>query len=83
MIPLPHAAQDHQRENAYAYARAGAAVVLEEQNVTPHILLAEIQKVLANPDAMANMSKSAQLYAKADAAEKIADEIIQIALEHS
>ncbi|MEK7085009.1 MAG: UDP-N-acetylglucosamine--N-acetylmuramyl-(pentapeptide) pyrophosphoryl-undecaprenol N-acetylglucosamine transferase [Patescibacteria group bacterium] len=83
LIPLPHAAQDHQRENAYAYARAGAAVVLEEQNVTPHILLAEIQKVLANPDAMANMSKSAQLFAKADAAEKIADEIIQLALEHS
>lgn len=83
LIPLPRAAQDHQRENAYAYARAGACVVLEEQNVTPHILLAEIQKVLANPEAMQKMSQAAQSFAKVDAAERIADEIIRLALEHS
>ncbi len=83
LIPLPHAAQDHQRENAYAYARGGACVVLEEQNLTPHILLSEIRKVLGDSAAMQKMSQGAQLFAKVDAADRIAEEIIKLALEHS
>ncbi len=83
LIPLPHAAQDHQRENAYAYAREGGCVVLEEQNVTPHILLSEIKKILDDPTARQKMSQAAQSFAKIDAAERIADEIIQLALAHS
>jgi len=83
LIPLPHAAQDHQRENAYAYAREGAALVVEEQNMTPHILLSEIDKILKDPERRAKMAKSAAAFARVDAAEKIAGEIIKLALAHS
>ncbi len=83
LIPLPSAAQDHQRENAYAYARSGAGVVLEEENLTPHILLSELSKLLTNPSRRAEMSRLAQSFSKVDASERIAEEIIKLALEHS
>ncbi|MDP3762779.1 MAG: undecaprenyldiphospho-muramoylpentapeptide beta-N-acetylglucosaminyltransferase [bacterium] len=83
LIPLSHAAQDHQRANAYAYARQGGAVILEEQNLAPHILLSELEKILKNRELAGRMSKSAQAFARPDAAAKIAQEIIKLALAHS
>ena len=83
LVPLPHAAQDHQRQNAYAYAREGAAEVLEEENLTPHVLLDRIQKLLGDKARREKMSQAAKAFAKPDAAEKIALEILKLALEHS
>lgn len=83
LVPLPHAAQDHQRANAYAYAREGAAEVLEEENLTPHVLLDRIQKLLGDKARREKMSQAAKAFAKPDAAEKIALEILKLALEHS
>lgn len=83
LIPLPSAAQNHQRENAYAYARQGGAVIVEEQNLTSHILLSEIEKILASSERRAKMAQAAQAFSKVDAADKIAQEIIRIALEHA
>lgn len=80
LIPLPSAAQNHQRENAYAYARAGACEVLEETNLTPHLLLQQIDKILSDPTRMDSMRKSAQNFAKPDAADKIAKELIKLAI---
>lgn len=39
LIPLPESAQNHQVKNAYAYAESGAAVVIEESNLTPNFFL--------------------------------------------
>lgn len=78
LIPLPKAAQDHQRENAYAYARFGAAAVLEETNLTPHLLLAEIDKLLGDQERVKKMKLAAQGFARLDAADKIAKEIIKL-----
>ncbi|MDP3784806.1 MAG: undecaprenyldiphospho-muramoylpentapeptide beta-N-acetylglucosaminyltransferase [bacterium] len=83
LIPLPRSAQDHQRENAYGYSRSGAGVVLEEENLTPHILLSEIMKILSDSPRRAEMSRLAQAFSKVDAADRIAEEIIKLALKHS
>ncbi|MCH7883145.1 UDP-N-acetylglucosamine--N-acetylmuramyl-(pentapeptide) pyrophosphoryl-undecaprenol N-acetylglucosamine transferase [Patescibacteria group bacterium] len=83
LIPLAGAAQDHQRKNAYAYARTGAANVIEEVNLTPHILLAEIKKILSDTARQERMRTAASRFAKVDGAEKIAREIITLALEHA
>ncbi|MEW5907647.1 MAG: undecaprenyldiphospho-muramoylpentapeptide beta-N-acetylglucosaminyltransferase [Patescibacteria group bacterium] len=83
LIPLPHAAQDHQRENAQAYAETGATEIIEQNNLTPHILLSEIEKIISNKKLMEDMSKTAKNFSKPDAAEKIAKEILVITLEHS
>ncbi|MDP2676611.1 MAG: UDP-N-acetylglucosamine--N-acetylmuramyl-(pentapeptide) pyrophosphoryl-undecaprenol N-acetylglucosamine transferase [bacterium] len=82
-IPLPHAAQDHQRENAYAYAHTGAGTVMEENNLTPHLLFEEIQHLIKDAALRKRMKAAAANFAQKDAAEKIAREIISLALEHS
>ena len=46
IIPLSTSAEDHQRKNAFTYARSGAAIVIEEANLTPNILTAEIDRIL-------------------------------------
>lgn len=78
IVPLPHAAQNHQWENAYAYAAAGAAVIIEEVNLTPHILLAEIKKLMDDKDKMARMGKAAVGFSRTDAAELLAREILKL-----
>lgn len=78
LIPLLGAAQDHQRENAYVYARTGACEVIEETNLTPHLLLSEIEKILSHRDKNSKMRLAASSFARLDAADKIAEEIIKL-----
>lgn len=78
LIPLSSAAQDHQRINAYAYAAGGGAVILEEGNLTPHILYAEIKKLADDPDKQKRMGEAAKNFARRDAAEVIAKEILKL-----
>jgi UDP-N-acetylglucosamine--N-acetylmuramyl-(pentapeptide) pyrophosphoryl-undecaprenol N-acetylglucosamine transferase len=82
LIPITDSNGDHQRKNAYHYARTGAAVVMEESNLSGPILSSEIHRLIANPDIRENMKKAAQDFAKLDAAAKIAGVILEIALEH-
>jgi UDP-N-acetylglucosamine--N-acetylmuramyl-(pentapeptide) pyrophosphoryl-undecaprenol N-acetylglucosamine transferase len=80
LIPLRNSAQDHQRRNAYEYAATGAAIVIEEENLTPHILLAEIRKILGNEKIIKKMKESAQSFARIDSSEIIAREILKLGL---
>lgn len=80
LIPLHNAAQDHQRKNAYEYASEGAAIVIEEENLSPHILLAEIKKIMANQNQMKKMSEVAQRFARIDSAEVVAKEILKLGI---
>jgi UDP-N-acetylglucosamine--N-acetylmuramyl-(pentapeptide) pyrophosphoryl-undecaprenol N-acetylglucosamine transferase len=43
LIPLPESAQNHQLKNSYNFAAAGACIVLEESNLTPHFFLEKIK----------------------------------------
>lgn len=80
LIPLQNSAQEHQMKNAYDYAAAGACEIIEETNLTPHILAAEIKKLIGNTERMRRMSESAQRFARIDAAEIIAQEILRLGL---
>lgn len=80
LIPLPSAAQDHQRENAYNYARTGAAEVVEEANLTPHLLLASITKIISDPRHKDEMKQAANTFARIDAGRKIANELLRLGL---
>ena len=44
LVPLPHAADDHQRYNARSLAESGAAVVLEQADFSPRILVGLVRK---------------------------------------
>lgn len=82
IIPITDSNADHQRTNAYEYARSGAATVIEEKNLTPNILQAEIDRIITHSDIQDAMSHSASSFFKPGASKKIASEIIEIALEH-
>src|SRR5690349_23997575 len=45
----------HQRENAYAYAEAGAAKVIEDRNLNIPIFMAELKGILDDPALMSQM----------------------------
>lgn len=83
LIPLAGAAQDHQRENAYAYARTGACEIIEEENLTKNLLVFQIDKIINDKIKREKMVSAAGSFAKIDAAEKIAREILKLGLEHS
>jgi UDP-N-acetylglucosamine--N-acetylmuramyl-(pentapeptide) pyrophosphoryl-undecaprenol N-acetylglucosamine transferase len=83
LIPLANSAQNHQKENAFVYASLGACDVIEELNLSPSVLKTEIRRLLENKEKMQKMSEAAKNFSKPDAAEKIAREIINLALEHA
>lgn len=80
LIPLKNSAQDHQRENAYSYVESGACVILEESNLTPHLLLGEIKRLMENPEKMRQMGEAAKKFARPDSAELIAREILKLGI---
>lgn len=82
LIPIPESVSHDQRTNAYAYARTGAAVVLEEGNLTPHLLISEIRRITSDAQLTATMSASAAGFTDADAAKILATEVLSIALSH-
>lgn len=82
VVPIPESVSHDQRTNAYAYARTGAAVVIEEENLTPHLLLSEIQSILNDPERSARMAAGAAGFTDKDAARIVATEVLAIALSH-
>ncbi len=82
IIPITNSNGDHQRKNAYNYARSGASEVIEEGNLTPHLLVTEVSKILEDKNKLSQMHESALSFAKTDASRKIAEEAIEIALTH-
>jgi len=82
VIPITESNGDHQRMNAYAYARTGASSVIEEINLSTNVLLGEIDRILQDAKLREKMSTAAKGFTKPDAANTIAKEIVTIALSH-
>ena len=82
IIPIPEDISRDQRSNAYAYARGGAATVLEQQNLSDDLLVSEINTILENPEVAKQMSQAAKQFATADAATTMADTLQRIGAEH-
>ena len=82
IIPIPETVSHDQTSNAFAYARSGAAEVIEENNLGTHVLVAEINRINDNRELWQKMATGAKSFAKLDAADKIGQEILSIALEH-
>lgn len=78
LIPLPSAANDHQRENAYAYSSTGAGIVVEEANFSASIFAGQIIKFVTNPDLMIKAGENAVKFAKPEAAKILVEEILSM-----
>ncbi|MCX6754822.1 MAG: undecaprenyldiphospho-muramoylpentapeptide beta-N-acetylglucosaminyltransferase [Candidatus Nomurabacteria bacterium] len=82
IIPITNSNGNHQRKNAFNYARNGACEVVEESNLTSHLFISEIDKLLSSPQKLSSMKENALAFAIPTAAEKIAQSAINIALTH-
>jgi UDP-N-acetylglucosamine--N-acetylmuramyl-(pentapeptide) pyrophosphoryl-undecaprenol N-acetylglucosamine transferase len=71
-VPFPRAADDHQRVNAEALARAGAAVVVEESKLEGVWLAETIAALLQDSQRLRQMSEAARTLAHPNAARDIA-----------
>ncbi|MGB3921746.1 MAG: UDP-N-acetylglucosamine--N-acetylmuramyl-(pentapeptide) pyrophosphoryl-undecaprenol N-acetylglucosamine transferase [Minisyncoccia bacterium] len=82
IVPIADSNGDHQRQNAFAYARAGACEVIEETNLRPNILLSEIDRLMSKVEEQEKMKVAAKAFYRPNAARLVAEEILKIALEH-
>jgi UDP-N-acetylglucosamine--N-acetylmuramyl-(pentapeptide) pyrophosphoryl-undecaprenol N-acetylglucosamine transferase len=82
LVPIPNTIVKDQTTNAFTYARTGAAVVIEQNNLSPNLLISEILRIMENKDLYARMALAAQAASSGDAAHIIADELLTIALGH-
>ncbi|HEX6278461.1 MAG TPA: undecaprenyldiphospho-muramoylpentapeptide beta-N-acetylglucosaminyltransferase [Pyrinomonadaceae bacterium] len=78
MVPLPTAADDHQRKNAEALEHAGAAKMIVQSELSGESLAGEIKKLIESPDTVTEMEKAAKDLGREDAAEKTVDIIEEL-----
>ena len=79
LVPLPTATDDHQRRNALALARDGAALVVEQRELSGDRLAAEMTSLAADPERRRRMGEAARRLARPDAAAMIADRVLALA----
>lgn len=72
LVPYPFAANNHQDSNAQWMARAGAAIVVPDTEMTGHRLAAIVRESLAAPESLAVRARAARSLARPAAAADIA-----------
>lgn len=78
LVPLPEAANGHQSANAYAFASAGAGIVIEQDNLLSNIVLAQLKKIFGEKELLQKMALAAKQFSKPNAAAMIAEEITKV-----
>jgi UDP-N-acetylglucosamine--N-acetylmuramyl-(pentapeptide) pyrophosphoryl-undecaprenol N-acetylglucosamine transferase len=73
LVPFPRAADNHQVMNALSLVDAGAAVMIEERDLTGEVLAREIRGVLSDPTRREAMARAAGRLGSPQAAREIAD----------
>jgi UDP-N-acetylglucosamine--N-acetylmuramyl-(pentapeptide) pyrophosphoryl-undecaprenol N-acetylglucosamine transferase len=79
LIPLPTATDDHQRKNADALVRQGAARVIDQRELTGPRLAQELLALARDASTRERMSVAARGMARPDAARVIVDRVLELA----
>lgn len=84
LVPSPYLASGHQLKNAEVFAKAGAALVLDEEKLilNPLLLSRAITALLDNPKKRQQMSKAIHTFAKPDAAIDTAAMVVEAVYHH-
>lgn len=73
LVPLPHAIDNDQLQNASQLAAAGGALCIQQKDLTPERLAREIGQLAGNPGGLARMAASAKGEGRPDAVTRLAD----------
>ena len=78
LVPYPHAAADHQRQNAKYMLEQGAAVYLEDNEISEKTLLSAILSLLTDRETLIKVQQSAMKLARYDGVDKIVQQLKNI-----
>lgn len=78
LIPFPYAANDHQTKNAQALVDAGAAIMVNERDLTGKRLFAAIESLLTNEDKLREMEAKSAKQGNINAAANIVEACIKL-----
>jgi len=78
LAPFPFAADQHQLRNAEAFARAGAARLIEDREMTGRKLFETVAELAANPAELSRMAAAARSLAHPGAARRAADALEEV-----
>ena len=73
LVPLPTAADDHQRKNAELVVRGGAAEMLLQAELTPVVLLERLSALLSDGERLRRMSMAARAMGRPGALQRIGE----------
>jgi len=76
LIPIDKSANNHQRMNAYAIAKFGGCIVLEENNLGENLFLSRINEILNDDHLREKLATDIKLFYHPEAAAKIADGVL-------
>ena len=76
LVPFPFAVDDHQTANARYLADAGAAVLIQERELTPERLARELTALLGDRERLARMAEAARGKAWTRATDDIVDALL-------
>jgi len=79
LVPYPHALDQDQAANAAALAASDGAIIVPQTEFTSQRLAAILSEALASPAKLAERAKAAKSAGVADAAERLADLVLQTA----
>ena len=79
LIPLPTATDDHQRKNADALVRQGAARMIEQRDLTGERLAGELLALTGDDVQRGGVAARARALARPDAARLIVDKVLELA----
>lgn len=78
LVPSPNVTNNHQEKNARVLEKAGAAVLIPENEITPDKLLGSVSLLLSRPDTLDAMSAQMRGIGVSDATERIADIVLDL-----
>lgn len=81
-VPFPFAVDDHQTVNAGYLVKAGAALLRQQKEITPHWLLETVNELNADRERLAVMAANSRQLAMPDATRDTADIIERITRDH-
>jgi UDP-N-acetylglucosamine--N-acetylmuramyl-(pentapeptide) pyrophosphoryl-undecaprenol N-acetylglucosamine transferase len=77
LVPFPHAVDDHQSANARFLSERGAAIVLQEREMTPAKLAGVLGPLMANRAKALQMAEAARSAGTPGAAERVAEACLE------
>ena len=79
LVPYPFATDDHQVNNAEAFANAGGGWVIPQRGFTPKVLAERLEEILKHPETLAAAAAAARAAGRPDASKQLADLVAGLA----